>query len=180
MSIFLPNKKPLLTFLLQEALRAVIQSDPQITLEGALAAAHVMVGMKIPSQSEMLALTDRLKPKAPVDEKKQPTSSRPGMCKELLGWMEKLPTDEMCLLVCGYDVERARKLYCETDIDTAEVAFGLYLDQTWQQFRAHYETSLYGFGGNLGEDPEIPVTVVDMTDNDQVMDMFSQFKSLGF
>ncbi len=179
MSLFLPHKRPLLTFLLQETIATVLASEPEATIEEVLAAAHIMAGMKVPSQAQMLALAERLSTKEAPVEGSQSKSGGPAMGRALLDWMEQLPTDQMCLLVCDYDTERARNLYCHTDIEIAGAVFSLFMDKAWQSFRAQFEASLYGFGGSLEGGGEVPTVDVDMGDNTQVMNMLSELKAMG-
>ncbi len=181
MSIFLPaGKRPLLTFLLQEALAAVIQANPDIPFDEAIVAAHVRAGLSAPSPGTLTALAERLLTPPEKPASPEPVSKGSGMGKALMEWMRNLPTDQLCLLACDLDPVRARNLYCETDIEIAEVVVGLYMDRAWQDFRARFEASLYGFGGSLDGTEEVAAIEVDMNDNAQVMDMISSLKSMGF
>ncbi len=181
MSLFLSRPRPFMSFLLQEALSTVLQSSPDASVEGALSTAHVLAGRPVPAPADMLALAQRIAAQRggpPVKEEVEARGS--GLGRAMQEWMGGLPTDQLCLLACDLDLDRARRLYCDTDVEDAETVLSLYMTRVWHQARAQFEATLVGFGGELGGSSDVPTTRVDMNDNAQVTDMISDLKSMGF
>lgn len=70
-----------------------------------------------------------------------------GLGTDLLIWLSRLHTEEMCLLLSGFDSKKAREIYREWDRDEVTESFRIFLSYEREKIQASFEAALYGFGG---------------------------------
>lgn len=169
--------RPLITLLFKELLAEIVGQQPDLELGIALLLACKEAGMD-PDQVDLEALAVRLQPKD--DEKpKGPRRKGNGFGAKFTEWVEGLKSDQLCLWAADYDLEKARKLYCEVDIDDLRTIFDMKIGQTWQDYRTRYEACLLGFGGKLEGQSDATVHEVDMSNTESVNSMIEHMKKLG-
>lgn len=178
MSLF-RSTKPKVTLLFQECLGEIIAQQPDLMIGLAIELAAQDAGLVKP---DIEAIAQRLMVEAPKADTpaRQPASRKPnGYGAHYTTWLNSLKADQLCLWLADYDVQRARTLYCDTDMDLVKAMVELKTAHTWQDLRTRFEACLLGFGGQLKGQAD-NVHTVDMTDNQSVESMIDQMKKLGF
>jgi hypothetical protein len=67
-------------------------------------------------------------------------------------YLQRLTLDSTVLRMVGYDVDAARRIYCEMDRDDAMKLIGEYVTGLMEEGLLRLEASMYGFGGKYKED----------------------------
>jgi hypothetical protein len=79
-----------------------------------------------------------------------------------------LDPSTVLVLATGYDIDKARKLYCEEDFSVAESVIKTYIKLMDEQNNYAYEVALYGAGGSYKEDAKqeesIPMDTLSIED----------------
>lgn len=177
MSLFRADK-PLVTLLFKECLGEIIEQQPDLMIGLAIELAAEQADLPC---ADIEALAARLMTEAPkTDPIKAPSPQKnSAYAARFMSWLEKLKTDQLCLWLADYDLEQARRLYCETEIDLVKAMIDLKTAHTWQDLRTRYEACLLGFGGELKGQSSTDHEV-DMTDPQAVGSMVEMMKQLGF
>ena len=147
------------SYLFLEILAAIAEANPNDPVEVALVATCIRLGHAegTVKKEELMGLTERLaeiKNKEQVESEKAPAKPSAKSNKKTFGedytkHMTKLGPAEKCLLVSGFDVEKARHLYCTVDKEIADAAIATYFETRWQELKTGFEACVFGFGGSL-------------------------------
>lgn len=116
------------------------------------------------------------KPAIPGPANKKAT----GFGTELTKWLAGLSTEQLCLWLAGYDLDKAKILYCDTDIDDLSVMVDLKSQHEWQLVRTQFEACILGGGGKIEGQSDAIVHEVDMGSEESVNDMISKMRDMGF
>lgn len=176
MSLFRVSK-PKITLLFKEVLGEIIEHQPELALG---------VAIELAAEQSKLTITDieALAQRLLEDTQDTPAAKPPGpkgngYAAHWTSWLNGLKTDQLCLWLADYDVQRAQHLYCEVEMDLVKAMIELKTTHSWQDLRTRFEACLLGFGGKLSNQNE-HVHDVDMTDQKSVDSMLDIMKKLGF
>jgi hypothetical protein len=181
MSLFREGK-PKITLLFKEVLGEIIEQQPELMLGLAIELAAEEAGLPLP---DIEALAERMQAEAPkptnpaTAKAKTPGPKSNGFAAKYTAWLGSLKSDQLCLWLADYDIERARSLYCDTEIDLVKAMVELKTAETWQEQRIRFEACLLGFGGELKGQNSITHDV-DLTDQGSVDSMIEAMKRMGF
>lgn len=188
-SMFRRNPLAKVTSLFREVFGEIATANPDHSLYVAIAAAAEECGMQ---EFDAEAIGQRLldlaeaaraknspeaRAKAPAQARGKKTS---GFGAHFTQWLGGLTTEQLCLWLADYDLDKARILYCDTDIDDLTVMVDLKSGHQWQLVRTQFEACVIGFGGKLEGQSEGVVHEVDMSDANSINDMIAQMQKLGF
>jgi len=102
-----------------------------------------------------------------------------GFGQDYLEHIKDLSPADKCMVVCEYDYDKAKRLYCEVEKSAADRIVTLYMGTRWQELKTNFEASVLGFGGSLdGKKDKGPS--YDMTTEEGQKAAMSQLKSLRF
>lgn len=109
-------------------------------------------GVENPQVDDIQYLAERIK--SIKDETVEGKASKAGHSfgtyyQEYLG---KLSSDSTILRMVNYDVNAARRIYCELDRDDAYKLMKEYLEGLLEEGRLRMEAAMYGFGGGYKDD----------------------------
>lgn len=118
-----------------------------------------------PTDDNLNYLIEVLTTSSQVSESK-PASSKgsKGFCSSFYNYFFDLQSDKMLLQICGYDIDKAYKLYCEEDREDVLALIDSYVSRTQQDQTVLLESCVYGFGGSM-EDSNSSVVEFDLTNN---------------
>lgn len=183
MSVFFPTGRPPITYLFIECIGKVVVSHPDasmaevIDLSSKLSECHFSI-----DQLEYVAGKLRILAQPPETGPALKQSSK--LFVDFSDWFNALPNDTQCLVACDYNLEAARRLYCEADFEVAKVIIATKYEQMVKEQRAHFEAVLYGMGGHLGGDlvsqPLGPEVTFDLTDTSEQEAGLAELRSMGF
>lgn len=94
-------------------------------------------------------------------------------------YLQKLTLDSTILRMVNYDVDAAKRIYCEMDRDDAMKLVGDYVTGLMEEGLLQLEASMYGFGGRYKDDKggkSNPVKTHDLTTDEGK----AALKRLGF
>ena len=163
------------SYLFLEFLAEVIANSPGVSMLVALQSATIKTYGK-PKNLNTKELT-QLAEQLTDDTKKRgepenaDTKIKLGMGTQCIEWLSKLPPQDLCMLLGGYDPVKTEELYCFTDYRVVSEMGRLYVEDRWHQIQSQHDAAMYAFGGGYkGEgDASSPggdkgeVAVVDLT-----------------
>ena len=189
-SMFRRNPRTKVTSLFREVFSEIARENAEQPIYVAIAVAAEECGMdEFDAEGIAIRLLEisekNLAKESPTDKAHQPAAPAPGrkttgFGTELTKWLGKLSTEQLCLWVAGYDLDKARILYCDTDIDDLSVMVDLKSQHEWQIVRTQFEACILGAGGKIVGQSDAIVHEVDMKSTEAVNDMITQMRAMGF
>lgn len=188
-SMFRRDPLAKVTSLFREVFGEIATANPDHSLYVAIAAAAEECGMRefdaeaIGQRLLNLAEAARAKnsPEALALAPAKPVGqSNSGFGAHFTKWLGGLNTEQLCLWLADYDLDKARILYCDTDIDDLTVMVDLKSGHQWQLVRTRFEACVIGFGGKLEGQSEGIEHKIDMNDLNSINDMMAKMQKLGF
>lgn len=191
-SMFRRNPLTKITSLFREVFSEVARENEEQPIYVAIRVAAEECGMKEFDAEgialRLLELADKAQAKVQDAAAKahQPAIPGPankkatGFGTELTKWLKELSTEQLCLWMAGYDLDKARILYCDTDIDDLSVMVDLKSQHEWQIVRTQFEACILGAGGKIEGQTDAVVHEVDMSSKESVNDMITQMRAMGF
>lgn len=168
---------PPISMLFLETLAAVANSDPDLPMEAAVLCVWGIVDPETePTDSgvaaaclRILAISqDRAEKSA---EAKPPTRKKGGFGAEYAQFLSSITPADQCIMASGFDVEKARKLYCEVDQQIADQVVALFLQNEWNCHRVRLEAAVYGAGGKMKSGPSVPGERSPSSGDHEVIDL---------
>lgn len=140
-------------FLFNDYLAQVSENDPDITVAAAVRLAYALAVREL-TQDELEGLVARLQKRSSEPPSEQPKNAASPDGKKYWGsnlaeWSLSSSTFDICCYVADYDVEKARKLYCETDSELVYELAKVKYAKDYEFARANFEAAVYGFGGGF-------------------------------
>lgn len=170
-------KKPKVTLLFKEVLAEIVAQQPDLMIGLAIQLAAERAKLPCP---DIEAMAKRLMEPPPAHEQTKSAGQKSnGYGAKYTAWLNGLTTDQLCLWLADYDIQRANTLYCETEMDVVKAMIELKTAHVWQDLRTRFEACLLGAGGELKGQAD-NVHTIDMTDKSSVESMIDQMKKLGF
>lgn len=185
---YLKNKVQV-SYLFLETISALAEKMQESTVEEVLVAALIRLGFKKGelTSEEIQSICDRLAEIKSHDEAiasksaggRDPSSGggKKSFGQDYVKHMSKLGTAEKCLVTCGYDVDAARRMYCEVDKLIADAAITTYFENRWQELKTGFEACVFGFGGNMDGAADADH---DMTSEEGMKSAAHALRSMGF
>ena len=93
--------------------------------------------------------------------------------RKLIDWIEGMPTAETLLVATGYNINLARKLYCEEDYLVADTVCAKFLEDRWNQALVALDAAVAPWAGGGKSKGDVEVIDMTMADDDD-----PQWKSL--
>jgi len=152
--------RPKVTYLLLEAIAALQDLEDDLTVYELVAAGMLAAGLV--TEGELEKAEDKVEQTAKrLAEMKQRTAERTDEEAEPEGqpasdnafgasykkWAAKQGSQELCLLVADYDLQKAEALYCDTDIEDVDAIVTAKLQSQWERDYLRYEGPMFAFGG---------------------------------
>lgn len=172
------NYQPV-SFLLMEAIGVQFESAPETPLNTLLESACIMCygkrhGMDLGELAE--AVTEITSD--PLEAQDGKLKQKKSLGTSYMQWLSKASPDQLCFMLSGWDHEKARALYCDTDLRDVREMSEVFLEREWNKIQAAYECSMYGFGGSYKGDAANDADAQDLTKNNP--SAVQLIKSLGF
>lgn len=152
------NGRVVISFLLLEAVYAEAKKDIEAEIGAVVAAAYKLVYGEEISEDAMKEIADVLveesdKQKVAAEEgKDKPPKTKKSLGSSLMDWVSGMSSEAICMAMSGYDLNKAKELYCDQDYRLVSEAHILYAEERWQLMQAQYEAAMYGFGGQYKGD----------------------------
>lgn len=135
----------------QLSARGVLDDDTALHVH--LEALRRFCGVAVPTQEDLDYLVQRLS--EPVEQSfpaaPGPTSRAPQRERAWAKFLKALDTENLLLAATGYDVERARRLFCSEDLTVALRVVELWMRETTARFDATFEAVLFGSGNSYAD-----------------------------
>lgn len=164
-----------MTALEREMLRLTLLANPDATLFEALTDVYDYLGIKV-KKARLEAIGTRLqiehertmsgreqKAAQPDSSQAKDKGKQSDFGAKFIAWVEGLNTDQRLLAACGYDVEKARSIYCEQDYLVADEVIDLWFMHSWQTAMISLEAAAAPWSGSGSQRSSGDVTVYDMT-----------------
>ena len=169
------------SFLLLEKIQQMVTESPTAVMGEVLDTASEFCFNKKPSaqlQEEWIEVLQEFRQE--VSSAADTAPPKKSMGTEMMEWLGKLQAADMCMLLAGFDPEKAERLYCWTDYRVVMAMVKVYTQGQWQQLLGLYEANMYGFGGGYKGDTASSgdVKTFDLTKGDSKG--LEQLKQLGF
>lgn len=113
------------------------------------------------------------KPKPASEGKNGPAKKKKGYATDFYKMIEEQDTASLILNAVGFDYKKAEYLYCVADRTEALLVVEKYLDRLQQDHRIMLESSVYGFGGDMGDSNDAAETKVDIATGEGAKGMFA-------
>lgn len=168
-------QKGKLTGLQRELLAMTLEANPGVTLGVAVQDVFDYLGIKI-KKDQLQQICERLyrdnrqdpepaaDPNAPVK-----AQAKSDFGKALIKWVQDMDASKRLLVATNFDVERARRIYCEEDYLFTDSVCSLFLEDRWQAAQLLLEAAAAPWTGGKSSGPSGPVEVYDLSqagDND--------------
>lgn len=113
-----------------------------------------LCGVTSPTDEDLTYFVERLeKVRTEVNpESKPPAKPRKSFGTSYDQYLQRLTLDSTILRMVNYDVDSAKRIYCEMDRDDAMKLVGDYVTGLMEEGLLQLEASMYGFGGKYKDD----------------------------
>lgn len=167
-----------LPFLFNDYLAHISENNPEATVGEAVRTAYALAVREL-SEVELESVVARLQARSTGNTEDKKASATPDGKKywgtNLAEWSLSSSTFDICCYVADYDLDKARRLYCETDSELVyELARSKYA-RDYEFARANFEAAVYGFGGGFGEGGNNADTVDLVNGGDAAMAELASF-----
>lgn len=156
---------PLLTFEWLHTQQPEEEMSDEQLLRWYAEACRQCCGVQNPTIDDAAYLIQRVVAASKLNEKNQGSESkykRKDFGAALSDYLKTLELEDLILLACGYDYERARHVYCELDRDEATHLIDNFVKELSHRHNIALEVAIYGAGGGYkGNDAE--TEVIDLT-----------------
>lgn len=151
----------------RELLGMTLEANPGVMLGAALQDVFDYLEIK-PKKGQLEAIGERLvrdhqKQAEPQTDKPQQNlpqaANKSDFGESLIKWINEMHSSDRLLVATGFDIDRARRIYCEEDYAYTDRVCKLFLEQSWQgslvQLQAASAPWMGGKGnGNRGQPDE--------------------------